>query len=107
MTEYLVSVAASGGPFLGPPRTIARSVRVSATTPIEAGELVLDRFLAGPSWSFSSARATVIDAETHLVEATLTVRSPKPYGVRRYPTADAWLTPDDPAPEDAPAAISA
>ena len=90
MNEYLVSIAASGRPFTGSPRTIAKSIRVTAHTPVEAGELVLDRFLSGTSWGFSSARATVIGAESHTVEATLAVRSPKPFGVPRYDTEPHW-----------------
>ena len=100
MNEYLVSIAASGKPFVGPTRTIAKSIRVTADTPVQAGELVLDRFVSGTSWGFSSARATVINAKTHEVEATIAVPSPKPFGIPRRETAGHWqvATPDSVAP---------
>ena len=91
MNEYLVSVAVSGRPFQGSTTTIAKSIRVSATDAVEAGEIVLDRLVAGPTWMFSSARASVTRVDSHETEATIVVQTPKPFGIPRYPTRDAWV----------------
>lgn len=96
MTEYLVSVAVSGRPFQGSSTTIAKSIRVTASDAVEAGEIVLDRLVSGTTWMFSSARASVTRADSHETEATIVVQTAKPFGLPRYPTRDAWIaTPKD------------
>ena len=90
MDTYFVSVAATRTNFLGDSETIAKTIRVRATDPIEAGEYALDTTIGGSRWMFSSARAVVSSISSGEEVARVETTYPKAFGVRRDTTRSMW-----------------
>jgi len=90
MSDYLVAVGFTRHSFVGRTETGSKAMRITATDPIAAGELGLDRTVRGPKWAYDCARARVISLESHGVIAEVRTPGVKPFGVARSRTKDLW-----------------
>jgi len=90
MTDYLVAVGFTRRSFVGHTETVSKAMRITATDPIAAGELGIDRTICGPKWMYDCAGARVISLDSHDVIAECYKPGIKPYGVARSHTRDQW-----------------
>lgn len=90
MTDYLVAVGFTRRSFVGRTETGSKAMRITATDPVAAGELGLDRTVCGPKWMYDCARARVISLDSHDVIAEVRTPGIKPFGVARSRTKNQW-----------------
>ena len=90
VADYFVAVSVTRMSIDGYVDTSTKSVRVAAPDPITAGEDVLDRFISGSKWLYTSALARVSSFETGEPLATVRATPPKPSTIPRQTTEDLW-----------------